>query len=106
MLALFMANLTRKQTKNDLAETSSRCYHSDSFTYRRLNIKMNTTTNFQLNPYAVQLCTLSRWISAKQWAPAGSGNFSIRSNAQDITSIKTVNFTNGKKIKTDGRNCC
>ena len=41
---------------------------------------MNTTTNFQLNPYAVQLCTLSRWISAKQWAPAGSGNFSIRSN--------------------------
>jgi methylthioribulose-1-phosphate dehydratase len=40
---------------------------------------MNTTTNHQLNPYAIQLCTLSRWISAKQWAPAGSGNFSIRS---------------------------
>lgn len=41
---------------------------------------MNATTNHQLNPYAIQLCTLSRWISAKQWAPAGSGNFSIRSN--------------------------
>jgi len=40
---------------------------------------MNITTNHQLNPYAIQLCTLSRWISAKQWAPAGSGNFSIRS---------------------------
>jgi methylthioribulose-1-phosphate dehydratase len=43
---------------------------------------MNTTTNHQLNPYAIQLCTLSRWISAKQWAPAGSGNFSIRSSEQ------------------------
>jgi methylthioribulose-1-phosphate dehydratase len=39
---------------------------------------MNTTTNHQLNPYAIQLCTLSRWISAKQWAPAGSGHYSIR----------------------------
>jgi methylthioribulose-1-phosphate dehydratase len=39
---------------------------------------MNTTTNHQLNPYAIQLCTLSRWISAKQWAPAGSGDYSIR----------------------------
>lgn len=64
--------------KNDLAGSAARCYHSDSFTYRRLNIKMNATTNHQLNPYAIQLCTLSRWISAKQWAPAGSGNFSIR----------------------------
>lgn len=43
---------------------------------------MNATTNHQLNPYAIQLCTLSRWISAKQWAPAGSGNFSIRSAEQ------------------------
>jgi methylthioribulose-1-phosphate dehydratase len=43
---------------------------------------MNATTNHQLNPYAIQLCTLSRWISAKQWAPAGSGNFSIRSSEQ------------------------
>lgn len=43
---------------------------------------MNTTANHQLNPYAIQLCTLSRWISAKQWAPAGSGNFSIRSSEQ------------------------
>jgi len=68
--------------KNDLAETSAQCYHSDSFTYRRLNIKMNTATNHQLNPYAIQLCTLSRWISAKQWAPAGSGHFSIRTGDQ------------------------
>lgn len=41
---------------------------------------MNMTTNHQLNPYAVQLCTLGRWISAKQWVPAGSGDFSIRSD--------------------------
>lgn len=53
------------------------------FTYRRLNIKMNKlTSSNQLNPYAIQLCTLGRWISAKQWTPAGSGNFSIRSGEQ------------------------
>ncbi len=28
---------------------------------------------------------------------------SIRNNAQDITTIKTVNFTNVKKVKTDGK---
>jgi methylthioribulose-1-phosphate dehydratase len=38
-----------------------------------------STSSNQLNPYAIQLCTLGRWISAKQWTPAGSGNFSIRS---------------------------
>lgn len=28
---------------------------------------------------------------------------SIRSNAQDVTTIKTVNLTNAKKVKTDGK---
>ena len=49
---------------------------------------MNATTNHQLNPYAIQLCTLSRWISAKQWAPAGSGQFSIRSNEDSCLITK------------------
>lgn len=40
---------------------------------------MNMTTN-QLNPYAIALCTLGRWISARQWVPAGSGSFSIRTS--------------------------
>ncbi len=39
------------------------------------------TTN-QLNPYAIALCTLGRWISARQWVPAGSGSFSIRTASQ------------------------
>lgn len=34
----------------------------------------------QLNPYAIQLCALARWISAKQWAPAGTGHYSVRLN--------------------------
>ncbi len=28
---------------------------------------------------------------------------SIRSDAQDVTTIKTINFTNVKKLKTDGK---
>lgn len=36
----------------------------------------------QLNPYAIQLCTTGRWIAQRQWVPAASGNFSIRSSAQ------------------------
>jgi len=40
---------------------------------------MNMTTN-QLNPYAIALCSLGRWISARQWVPAGSGSFSIRTS--------------------------
>lgn len=50
---------------------------SQHLAVRKMNKVANTN---QLNPYAIQLCTLSRWISAKQWAPAGSGNFSIRLN--------------------------
>jgi len=42
---------------------------------------MNMTAN-QLNPYAITLCTLGRWISARQWVPAGSGSFSIRTASQ------------------------
>ncbi|MET0636406.1 MAG: cell surface protein SprA [Chitinophagaceae bacterium] len=33
----------------------------------------------------------------------GSAKDSIRRDAQDITTIKTINFTNVKKIKTDGK---
>ncbi len=37
------------------------------------------------------------------YTPTNRGKDSIRQNAQDITTIKTVNFTNVKKIKTDGK---
>jgi cell surface protein SprA len=33
----------------------------------------------------------------------GNAKDSIRSDAQDITTIKTLNFTNVKKVKTDGK---
>ncbi len=87
--SIFIAKLSGLTIKNGLAASGQECYHLDSFTYRRPNIKMNMTTNHQLNPYAIQLCSLSRWISAKQWAPAGSGNFSIRSGEHSclITAI-------------------
>ena len=37
------------------------------------------------------------------YASSGTAKDSIRRNAQDITTIKTLNFTNVKKIKTDGK---
>jgi methylthioribulose-1-phosphate dehydratase len=40
-------------------------------------MNQQTQTN-QLNPYAIQLCTLGRWIAKRQWVAAGSGCFSIR----------------------------
>lgn len=63
---------------------------------RRLNIKMNQSiqTN-QLNPYAIQLCTLGRWIAQRQWLPFGSGLFSIR------TSEHSALFTTPDKDKTE-----
>lgn len=59
-----------------------RCYHSDSFTYRRLNIKMNTTTSHHLNPNAIGLCALGRTLAQKNWLPATGGNLSVRSSEQ------------------------
>ena len=36
-------------------------------------------------------------------APAKQAKDSIRNDSQDVTTIKTVNFTNVRKIKTDGK---
>jgi methylthioribulose-1-phosphate dehydratase len=57
---------------------------------------MNQTiqTN-QLNPYAIQLCALGRWISQRQWLPLGSGVFSIR------TSEHSALFTDTDKDKNE-----
>ncbi len=48
------------------------------------------TTSHQLNPYAIQLCTVGRWIAQKNWLPATSGNLSIRASEQSclLTSHK------------------
>ena len=41
---------------------------------------MNTTVQLhQLNPNAIALCALGRWIASRHWVPATGGNFSIRS---------------------------
>ena len=37
------------------------------------------------------------------YTPTKEDKDSIRTNAQDITTIKTLNFTNVRKIKTDGK---
>ncbi len=37
------------------------------------------------------------------YTPDKSDKDSIRRNAQDITTVKTLNFTNVKKVKTDGK---
>ncbi len=39
----------------------------------------NTAQLHQLNPNAIALCALGRWIANRQWVPATGGNFSIRS---------------------------
>jgi methylthioribulose-1-phosphate dehydratase len=49
----------------------------------------------QLNPYAIQLCTLGRWIAQRQWLPAGSGLFSVR------TSEHSALFTSTDKDKSE-----
>lgn len=49
----------------------------------------------QLNPYAIQLCTLGRWIAQRQWQPAGSGLFSVR------TSEHSALFTCTGKDKSE-----
>ena len=69
-----------RQAKNDLAGFLSDAIIPDSFTYRRLNIKMNIATSHHLNPYAIQLCTIGRWIAQKNWLPATGGNLSIRAS--------------------------
>ncbi|KKL02637.1 methylthioribulose-1-phosphate dehydratase [Rheinheimera mesophila] len=49
----------------------------------------------QLNPYAIQLCALGRWIVQRQWLPFGSGLFSIR------TSEHSALFTTADKDKSE-----
>ncbi|MBU1617935.1 MAG: class II aldolase/adducin family protein [Gammaproteobacteria bacterium] len=49
----------------------------------------------QLNPYAIQLCTLGRWITQRQWLPCGSGLFSVR------TSEHSALFTAANKDKNE-----
>lgn len=40
---------------------------------------MNSTAQLhQLNPNAIALCALGRWVANRQWVPATGGNFSIR----------------------------
>lgn len=41
----------------------------------------NTAQLHQLNPNAIALCALGRWIASRHWVPATGGNFSIRNNA-------------------------
>lgn len=49
----------------------------------------------QLNPYAIQLCALGRWIAQRQWLPFSSGLFSIR------TSEHSALFTCADKDKSE-----
>jgi methylthioribulose-1-phosphate dehydratase len=49
----------------------------------------------QLNPYAIQLCALGRWIMQRQWFPSGSGLFSVR------TSEHSALFTGQDKDKSE-----
>lgn len=49
----------------------------------------------QLNPYAIQLCALGRWISQRQWLAVGSGVFSIR------TAEHSALFTDADKDKNE-----
>tara|TARA_R110002126_G_scaffold43555_8_gene124878 strand:- start:27570 stop:28220 length:651 start_codon:yes stop_codon:yes gene_type:complete len=40
---------------------------------------INTAQLHQLNPNAIALCALGRWVASRHWVPATGGNFSIRS---------------------------
>ncbi|MDP5138649.1 methylthioribulose 1-phosphate dehydratase, partial [Rheinheimera baltica] len=42
----------------------------------------NTAQLHQLNPHAIALCALGRWIASRHWVPATGGNFSVRSGEQ------------------------
>jgi methylthioribulose-1-phosphate dehydratase len=56
---------------------------------------MNQSIQTNLNPYAIQLCTLSRWAAQRQWLPFSSGLFSIR------TSEHSALFTAAEKDKNE-----
>ncbi|MGZ8540496.1 MAG: T9SS outer membrane translocon Sov/SprA, partial [Chitinophagaceae bacterium] len=57
------------------------------------------TSTPEYDPYDLDI----RLKDKLNYTPDNSAKDSIRRNAQDITTIKTVNFTNVKKIKTDGK---
>ncbi|WP_333606877.1 methylthioribulose 1-phosphate dehydratase [Arsukibacterium sp.] len=46
---------------------------------------MNASPHVQhLNPNAIALCALGRWIASRHWVPATGGNFSIRNAEQSM----------------------
>ena len=57
-----------------------------------------TISTPQYDPYDLDI-----FLKDKLREAAGSKKDSIRNDAQDVTTIKTVNLTNVKKIKTDGK---
>jgi methylthioribulose-1-phosphate dehydratase len=62
---------------------------------------MNTATSHQLNPYAIQLCTVGRWIAQKNWLPATGGHLSIR--AAEHSCLVTSHKDNGEFSPQDLR---
>lgn len=51
----------------------------------------NTAQLHQLNPNAIALCALGRWIASRHWVPATGGNFSVRTaeNSALVTASGT-----------------
>lgn len=62
---------------------------------------MNIATSHHLNPYAIQLCTIGRWIAQKNWLPATGGNLSIR--ATEHSCFVTGHKDNGEFSPQDLR---
>jgi cell surface protein SprA len=57
------------------------------------------TSTPEYDPYDLDI----RLKDKLSYTPTKDAKDSIRTNAQDITTIKTLNFTNVKKLKTDGK---
>ena len=57
------------------------------------------TSTPEYDPYDLDI----RLKDKLKYTPTKEDKDSIRTNAQDITTIKTLNFTNVRKIKTDGK---
>jgi cell surface protein SprA len=58
----------------------------------------HTSSTPEYDPYDLDIKLKDKLKNA-----AGGSKDSIRNDAQDITTIKSINFTNVKKIKTDGK---
>jgi cell surface protein SprA len=57
------------------------------------------TSTPEYDPYDLDI----RLKDKLKYTPTKEDKDSIRTNAQDITTIKTLNFTNVRKLKTDGK---